>query len=218
MIKNIENFLNITKAALSSVIGTLTGFYFKKYLFENPSINEWWLIAIAIGVFIVLSVVNYSINKLVEKSKWLRRKLLDKHFIEGCWIQKIADESLGRSSPIYSLVYITFDKNHYKVSGESFKLDGTFTANFHSLFSEYNNHTLKYPFLVKSLEFKDNFVFGFSELVFSLTDKIPDRYLGHVSSNIRDKPIMVQAKKIHANESINITLPSDRKKIINLLK
>jgi hypothetical protein len=216
MLKKIERFLNIIKSAASGIAGILFGYLLKKYINKNPDDSILLTIVMAIALFIVLALINYLTTLLVEKSKWLRKLLLGKHFIEGVWVQGIDIKSVSIKQPIYSIVYITFDKDHLNITGESFNKKGEFLANFHSVSSEYNNHILRYPFTVKTLENGEMKIFGTSKLTFSLTDELPNRFLGIVYSNLREKPINVIGRRI--NEKIDMKSKDGINKIKSILK
>lgn len=218
MLKRIEIFLEIIKTTASGIFGILSGFYLKKYLAANADDTLWFITLFSIVLFVVLSSINWSVTKMVENNEWLRRLILGKHFVEGRWIQRIDRESLDDRPPIFSLVYISFDKNVYKISGESFDSNGLFTANFQSQFSDYSQHILKYPFTVSTLEVKDKKIFGTSKLTFSLTDEYPNRYLGLVYSNIREKPVTVIGKKIAKKIIIDLKTSEGREKLISLFR
>ncbi len=218
MLKQIEKFLEITKSAASGLIGITSGYFLKKYLNANTEEKIWVIVVVAIILFVVISFFNWAITKIVDNSKSLRKLLLGKDFLEGCWIQKITDESMHERPVIYSKVYISYDDGSYKVTGESFDKDGNFTANFHSQFSEYSNHILKYPFTITTLENQEKKVFGTSKLTFSSTNELPKRYLGIVYSNLREKPVYIKAKKLQGESTIDLKTEIGRTAFKNLIE
>lgn len=213
--EKIKQCVDIFKTAFSTIIAIITGFYSQKYLFDNPDLNFAVLVVIAICVFIIMSSANICFNLFVNTPLWVRRNLLGKHFIEGYWLQAISSKSLPNRAPIHSLVYISFDRNQYTVSGYSYNAESKLIAKFSSQSSEYNKHKLKYPFSVTSEEIKDYNIFGFSELDFSSIEKYPTEYLGHVYSNIRDSTVMVYAKKISNEERNKMETIEGRKEVIS---
>jgi hypothetical protein len=217
MLKKIEKFLEITKTAASGLIGIITGYFLKKYLTANAEEKIWVIVVVSITLFFILSFFNWAITKIVDNSKHLRKLLLGKDFLEGCWIQKISDESMQDRPVIYSLIYISYDDGSYKVTGESFDKEGNFTANFISQFSEYSNNILKYPFTITTLENKEKKVFGTSKLTFSSTNEYPNRYLGIVYSNLGEKPVYIKAKKLQAKSTVDLKTKAGRDKFNNLI-
>lgn len=218
MLKKIESFLEITKAAASGIIGILSGYFLKMYLQVNDTEKEIWIVvAVSVVLFFVISFFNWLIKTIIENSKFLRKMLLGKHFLEGNWIQKLSTQSLSDRPVIYSEVYISYDNGRYKITGESYDKDGKFAANFQSHSSEYSNHILEYPFTITTLENTDKKVFGTSKLTFSATDEHSNRYLGIVYSNLREKPVYVTAKKLPKKTTVNLSTPEGRTAFENLI-
>lgn len=220
MLKKIENQINICKAVASSIIGTISGFLLKKFLFEKPETDYITLLIIAIIVFFLTAIANYLITSFIEKNKFLRKKILGNDFIEGHWIQKIESESYGLMHTVqYSLIKISIEKSHYKVVGTSFQTDGSeTTAHFFSQTSDFNGVILSYPFTVESLEYKDSKnIFGHTKLHFSKTGGLPDSYFGIVESNVREKPVKVRGKKISAKENVDVSTKSGRERLITYI-
>jgi hypothetical protein len=217
MLKQIEKFLEITKTAASGLIGIISGYFLKKYLNANAEEKIWVIVVVAILLFIIISFFNWAITKIVGNSKPIRKLLLGKDFLEGCWIQKITDDPMNDRPVIYSIVYISYNDGYYKVTGESFDKDGNFTATFHSQFSEYSNHILKYPFTITTLENQEKKVFGTSKLTFSSTNEHPNRYLGIIYSNLREKPVYTKAKKMQEKSIVDLKTEADRIAFNNLI-
>ncbi len=217
MLKQIEKFLEITKTAASGLTGIVSGYFLKKYLTANAEEKIWVIVVVSIILFVIISFFNWAITKIVDNSRPLRKLLLGKDFLEGWWIQKIMDNGMQERPVIYSKVYISYDEGSYKVTGESFDKDGNFTANFHSQFSEYSNHVLKYPFTITTLENQEKKVFGTSKLRFSPNNEHPTKYLGIVYSNLREKPVYIKAKKLEEKSTVDLTTEEGRLAFNNLI-
>ncbi len=221
MLKKLENQINIWKAVSSSLLGTTSGYMFRKFIFENPDSTPVTWISIAIVIFAVTVISNFVLSSLIEKSSLIRKWILGNHFIEGYWIQNIETESYGLMHTVqYSLLKITYEKFNFKVEGTSFALDGSKnTANFYSHVTEFDGVILRYPFTVETLEFnKKNNIFGKTELHFSKVGKLPELYFGTVESNVRKKPVKVRGEKIKSHIHVDITTKRGREKLISYIK
>lgn len=196
MVIKIKNFIDKAKAASSSLIGISVGYILKKYFNSSDQEGIVFIIAITFMTYLLIILLQGLVSRIVENWVWLRKVILGKKFIEGYWMQQIADESLKDRPALYSIVYIYFDEDSLYISGESYDSNGNFTANFHSTHSEYKGSTMKYPFTVQTLESVNDKIFGISKLTFTITSKTPIRYTGFVSSNLRSKPVMVIGKKL----------------------
>lgn len=217
MLKQIEKFLEITKAAASGVIGVSSAYFLEQYLGENADKELWLILAVTVALFIIISFFNWVITNIIDSSQRLRKILLGKDFLEGLWIQKIATDSLSERPVIYSKVHISYENGHYKVTGESYDKDGKYTATFQSHSSEYANHILEYPFTITTIENTEKKVFGTSKLTFSPTDELSNKYIGIVYSNLREKPVYVTAKKLPKKTTINLNTSEGRTAFENLI-
>lgn len=216
MSKELSNTLTIIKSTCNSVISIVAGFYLRKFLENNQNTSIANIIEIAVILIITLVTLNIAINKGIDHAKWFRKLIVGKDFVEGIWLQRISNKSLPNSVPIYSIISISFKDNIYKISGESFNSSGKFTANFYSITSEYNSRVLKYPFKVTSTEFPKKLIYGYTELTFSSNEDTIRRYIGHVNSNARKEPIMVEGTKI--DNKIDISNEDERKNLPLMFK
>ena len=210
--KKINKFLEITKAAASGILGVLSAYFFKKHLNEGGGEELWGTIAIAVVLFIVVSIFNYVIANIIDKCQWIRKKMLGKDFLEGIWMQKIASRSLTEKPIDYHIISILYEKGFYKITGESYNKKGKYIASFQSYSSKYENHILEYPFTVATIENNtEKKIYGTSKLTFSPADRLPDKYIGTVCSNLRKNPIYVIAKKLPKGKCIDLKTSEGRK-------
>ena len=187
MLKSIENFLQITKSAVSGIIGILSGYFLRLYLrVDAPDKEIWAVLGVAIVMVFVILFFNWLIEYILERAIWLRRILLRRHFFEGIWIQTIKND-LTTNKPLsnvpHSIVYISYDKGRYKIKGLSYDNEGNHIATFDSHFAEYSysTNTLEYPFTITTHENTNIKVFGTTQLRFAVTDGMCTNYIGVVS-------------------------------------
>jgi hypothetical protein len=125
--------------------------FLKKYIekmlppqWEHAAVMTWLLIFICL--FILIELLQYAINNYVERSQWLRRKLLGDNFIEGIWKDVVTWNTNEGKFLTGGLVEITFSKGKLHVSGESFDASGRRIGSFRSLVASYRDRVLTYSF------------------------------------------------------------------------
>lgn len=209
MLKKIELFLKITKTTMSGLLGVLSTYIYECYLNEYADKKLLIAIAMAIALFILISIANWVITSFINNCQGLRKLLLGNHFLEGDWLQKIAPISSKEKPLQYHIVHISYEKGYYMITGDSFNSIGRHIATFQSHLSKYGNHVLEYPFTVTTKEVNDPNVFGISRLSFSPTHRIPNKYTGVVSSNLRVN-VKVTAIKLPKSKSINLNTQEGR--------
>ena len=200
MINQLNNFQIWTKTVITAVMGVTSGYYIKALSAEYET--SIMIVAIIILIVLISKIVELFIHFLVNKSIFIRKALLGSHFIEGYWLERVADISKNEGLQFFAILKISFVNNTYVVSGETFNHFGEILATFHSQFSNYSNYLLSYSFEGLNTSNIGTRIIGNGELRFTPSSGYPKRFIGSIYSSITGLPIRVIADKI-APELLN---------------
>ena len=170
------------------------------YGLDNPRHKE----AAVIGALAALPVSFRSSDKfastLIEKipgvSRWLRRVLSGKDYLEGDWPLVVVDANDGKPL-LVGLLNIEYKGGKLVVSGNDWNPDGTRALTFRSLQSQYENGLLQY-FYEQGPDPRQPTMRGYTEIYFFPTDAPPVRHAGEFLDKEHGRPMRFYARKLIA--------------------
>ncbi|NIS37739.1 hypothetical protein GWN26_01340, partial [Candidatus Saccharibacteria bacterium] len=163
-------------------------------------------IAIGILVFfaIVVTKIGESIGRsLVERSKFIRKLILGKDYIEGSWVDLSIDHQ-NKLLRAVALVEIEYQNGSIAFGGQVFGCNGVPVGNFDSSVAGYKNNTLWYVYNREVVFENKEKATGRGELKFTRESHNPTSYYGSFFDTETELEISVEGARIQDKKTLKM--------------
>jgi hypothetical protein len=195
MIKSIHKWINNARRWIVS-FGALGFFYLITWLSNIYKMNFMWYFVLVPFLYLLSVLLEKLLFKIVYQFSSLRQLILDRHFIEGYWIEVLSDR--GKMDSIAILQIIFEPHNQYTIKGESYTLSGEYRGSFVTPNTSYHEEemALRYSY---SGKMREALIAGTGILEFgSVKQKNrPDSFSGHLIDNFHVKGAAFVGEKIN---------------------
>jgi hypothetical protein len=166
---NFESFRTVYNLIIVTITSVLT-VYLLSYYESKIKGKKLSTLFVVISVSILIVVLNYSVEKLIDNNASVRKWIDPDNFIEGYWYD-ITSDSTGVTHGV--VMKISYENGNYLVTGETMNLSGEHYATFKSTSIVYSNRVLFFNFeTYNSNNYLDQ---GIDQLQFGIP---PDSYTG----------------------------------------
>jgi len=215
MIERLEQAVKWFQAAVVAGIA-LASESLLKFLHERLHDRVFASVIVLFTAVVVFKSSEFIAEWAIDQSKWLRRRILREHFIEGYWVDKVQGAAAESALDSFAIIKIKCEKGRYEVSGESFDIDGTSLGNFHCYTSSYGNYQLRYAYEGMNSRHPESKVEGYGEYYFTPGKSVPVSFSGFIYDTYHAKRVNLQAKKILGEQFLaSIDNPATRQKVID---
>lgn len=214
MIKRLEKFIAWGTTIITSIVGLLSTYFAKQ---AETKFNNTAVMLLCALIFIVLAskVLEYFLEKIIEKSIWVRRQILGNHYVEGFWIDKVIEQQTKEVVAV-AILKISFENKQLTSSGESYDLTGNKLGTFRTYISSYENFKLKYAYNGLNVQQNNLKIYGHGEYHFTESNYPPVSFSGYLYDTNHNEKIFIQAEKILDSSLLNNL--DDNKTRIRIIK
>ena len=174
----------------------------------------------ASAIVLVVAVVAFKASEAfaewaIDQSRWLRKRILADHFIEGYWIDKVQGVAADEALDVYAIIKIKCERGRYEVSGESFDGTGEPLGNFRCYTSSYSDFQLRYAYEGINSRHPESKVEGYGEYHFTPGRVVPVTFSGFIYDSYHAKRVNLRANKISNRDLLaSIDEQVTRKRVI----
>jgi hypothetical protein len=195
MIEPLERFQKLLTTACVAGIAASSKLVLDdlKEALRNDMVAKLSLVFLAAVVFFL---AESAIEWLVTHWSWLRRTVLQSHYIEGWWIDRVVIPENPHEVDSVAILKIAFTNGQYEVTGDSLDLSGRQLGNFRCHISKYSDYTLKYAYEAANLRHEEVSLEGYGEYHFSRGRRMPLAFTGFIYDSFHRRKVTLQARKI----------------------